>query len=67
MTAYPQVFYGGSVDGSWVEVPCTLIDMNTELHKILLGETEYTPSDRVKEISTTLRNKVKEPNIDQRD
>lgn len=67
MTAYPQVFYGGSVDGSWVEVPCTLIDMNTELHKILIGETEYTPSDRVKEISTTLRNKVKEPNIDQRD
>lgn len=67
MTAYPQVFYGGSVDGSWVEVPCTLVDMNTELHKILLGETEYTPSDRVKEISKTLRNKVKEPNIDQRD
>ena len=67
MTAYPQVFYGGSVDGSWVEVPCTLIDMNTELHKILLGETEYTPSDRVKEISEILRNKVKGPNIDQRD
>lgn len=67
MTAYPQVFYGGSVDGSWVEVPCTLIDMNTELHRILLGETEYTPSDRVKEISETLRNKVEGPNIDQRD
>lgn len=67
MTAFPQVFYGGSVDGSWVEVPCTLVDMNTELHKILLGETEYTPSERVKEISETLRNKVKGPNIDQRD
>lgn len=67
MTAFPQVFYGGSVDGSWVEVPCTLVDMNTELHKILLGETKYTPSERVKEISETLRNKVKGPNIDQRD
>lgn len=66
MTAYPQVFYGGSVDGSWVEVPCTLIDMNTELHKILFGETDYTPSERVKEISQTLRNKVSGPNIDQR-
>ena len=67
MTAYPQVFYGGSVDGSWVEVPCTLVDMNAELHKILLGEMEYVPSERVKEISETLRNKVKGPNIDQRD
>jgi len=67
MTAYPKVFYGGSVDGSWVEVPCTLVDMNAELHKILLSEDNYTPSERVKEISETLRNKVKGPNIDQRD
>ncbi|MBO5096912.1 MAG: LCP family protein [Agathobacter sp.] len=67
MTAYPKVFYGGSVDGSWVEVPCTLVDMNIELHKILLSEDNYTPSERVKEISETLRNKVKGPNIDQRD
>lgn len=67
MTAYPQVFYGGSVDGSWVEVPCTLIDMNTELHKILYNNTNYAPSERVQEISATLRNKVSGPNIDQRD
>ncbi|MGN1158079.1 MAG: LCP family protein [Agathobacter sp.] len=63
MTAYPQIFYGGSVDGHWVEVPCTLVDMSTELHKLLLGETEYTPSERVQEISKALRDKVSGPNI----
>ena len=63
MTAYPQVFYGGSVDGHWVEVPCTLVDMCTELHKVLFGETEYTPSERVQEISKELRDKVSGPNI----
>lgn len=67
MTAYPQVFYGGSVDGSWVEVPCTLIDMNAGLHEALFGTTDYKPSARVEEISQTLRNKVTKPNIDMRD
>lgn len=67
MTAYPKVFYGGSVDGAWVEVPCTLVDMNKDLHEILLDETDYEPSDKVKEISETLRNKVSGPNNDQRD
>lgn len=67
MTAYPKVFYGGSVDGSWVEVPVTLVDMNTALHEVLLGETDYTPSARVEEISKELRNKVSGANIDQRD
>lgn len=67
MTAYPKVFYGGSVDGSWVEVPVTLIDMNKDLHKVLLGETDYTPSARVEQISQALRNKVSGANIDQRD
>ncbi len=62
MTAYPQVFYGGSVDGSWVEVACTLVDMNAGIHKELLGETDYTPSERVEEISEILRNKVSGPN-----
>lgn len=67
MTAYPKVFYGGSVDGSWVEVPVTLVDMNKALHEVLLGETNYTPSTRVEEISKELRNKVSGANIDQRD
>lgn len=67
MTAYPRIFYGGIVDSSWVEVPCTLIDMNTKLHEILLGETDYTPSERVKEISKTLRDKVSGPNTNQKD
>lgn len=67
MTAYPKVFYGGSVDGSWVEVPVTLVDMNTDLHEVLLGETDYKPSARVEEISKVLRSKVSGANIDQRD
>lgn len=67
MTAYPQVLFSGIVSGSWVEVPCTLVDMNTELHRILLNEENYTPSARVQELSDTLRSKVKGPNIDQRD
>lgn len=67
MTAYPKVFYGGSVEGNWVEVPVTLIDMNTELHEILLGETDYVPSDKVVEISDAMSNKVSGPNVDQRD
>lgn len=67
MTAYPRVFYGGSVDGSWVEVPVTLIDMNTALHRILLDETDYVPSERVEEISAVLRGKVSGANINQGD
>lgn len=67
MTAFPQVFYGGTVDGSWVEVPCTLIDMNAGLHKALFDVTEYNPSTRVQELSRVLRNKVSGPNIDMRD
>ncbi len=67
MTAYPRVFYGGSVDGSWVEVPVTLIDMNTALHRILLDNNNYVPSARVEEISAVLRGKVKGANINQGD
>lgn len=66
MTAYPQVFYGGIVEGSWVEVPVTLVDMNAALHKELYGTESYTPSSRVEEISATLRGKVSGANHDQR-
>ncbi len=70
MTAYPRVFYGGIVS-NWVEVPWTLIDMNADIHKILLGVENYTPSKRVEEISAALIKKandvgVTKPNINQK-
>ena len=64
MDAFPKVFYGGLVEENWVEVPATLIDMNRELHKVLLLEEEYEPSDKVKEISALLESKVDGPNFD---
>lgn len=66
MDAFPKVFYGGSVEGAWVEVPVTLVDMNAALHEFLFGTTDYTPSEAVKEYSETLRNKVSGANNDLR-
>ena len=66
MGAFPQVFYGGTVEGAWVEVPCTLIDMNAALHEFLYGTTEYTPSEKVEEYSAVIRQKVDGPNHDMR-
>ncbi|MBP3678644.1 MAG: LCP family protein [Agathobacter sp.] len=67
MDAFPKVFYGGSVEGAWVEVPCTLVDMNAAIHEFLFGTTDYVPSEKVKEYSDILRNKVSGPNNDFRD
>lgn len=63
-TAYPQVFYGGKVDGAWVEVPTTLADMATGVHQFLEGDTGYTPSAIVNEYSSALSGKVSGPNND---
>ena len=49
MDAFPKVFYGGSVEGAWVEVPCTLVEMNAAIHEFLFGTTDYVPSEKVKE------------------
>ena len=67
MTAYPQVFYGGTVEGAWVEVPTTLVDMAEGMHKFLYDETDYTPSETVESYSATLSNKVSGPNHDMRE
>lgn len=64
MSAYPQVFYGGSVDGAWVEVPVTLIDMASGLHQFLLGEADYVPSDTVTGSSSVLQGKAGTANMD---
>ena len=63
-TAYPQVFYGGSVDGAWVEVPTSLCDMSTGIHKFLYDDESYTPSATVTEYSNVMSGKVSGPNND---
>ena len=66
MSAFPQVFYGGLVNGAYVEVPCTLVDMNKALHAALLQDMDYVPSETVLQISDVLRGKVSGPNYDMR-
>ena len=66
MDAFPKVFYGGSVEGAWVEVPVTLVDMNAALHEFLFGTTDYVPSEKVQQYSDALRNKVSGANNDLR-
>ncbi len=66
MDSYPKVFYGGSVDGAWVEVPVSLTDMAEGIHEFLYGDDEdYTPSDTVKSYSSDLNAKASTPNNDQ--
>ena len=67
MSAYPQVFYGGSVDGAWVEVPVTLADMSSAIHEFLYGDTEYAPSETVQGYSSVLQGKAGTANQDLRD
>lgn len=65
MTAFPQVFYGGSVDGHWVEVPVTMEDMASSVHAFMYGDSTYSASDTVKGISNELLGKASVPNQDQ--
>lgn len=67
MAAFPEVFYGGRIDGNWVEVPVTLVDMNASLHQFLFGEKDYTPSNRVQSYSNELEGKVSGANTDLRE
>lgn len=67
MTAYPQVFYGGTVDGVWVEVPVTLTDMASGLHEFLYGEEDYAPSDTVSGYSVDMQAKAGTANNDLRE
>lgn len=67
MTAFPEVFYGGYVEGAWVEVPCTLVDMNAAMHEFLYGEKDYVPSEEVEGYSAIIRSKVDGPNHDFRE
>ncbi len=62
---FPRIFYGGWIDGVWLEVPTTLIDMNAGIHEFLFGETVYTPSEEVKEYSEAMQEIESVPNTDQ--
>ncbi len=63
-TAYPKVFYGGWIDGVWLEVPVTLVDMATGIHEFLFDETDYTPSETVQTYSDYMLTIESEPNED---
>ncbi len=63
-TGFPKVFYGGRVDGIWLEVPTTLIDMSTGIHEFLYDETDYVPSEEVREYSAAMTEIESEPNED---
>lgn len=66
MSAFPQVFYGGKIEGAWVEVPVTLNDMNISLHQFLYEDEEYVPSEKAQEYSSVLYGKASSPNEDLR-
>ena len=49
--AYPEHFYGGDYEGTWVEVPVTLTDSAMSIHTFLYPDESYTVSDTVQTIS----------------
>lgn len=51
MNAFPQVFYGGIIEGAWVEAPVTLTEMNAKLHLFLQKEENYLPSSQAQKYS----------------
>ena len=53
---FPFNQYATQVDGSDVVVPVNLAANVTELHRFLFGEENYTPSQKVQEISNTIIN-----------
>ncbi len=55
-TGFPFDQYATQVDGSDVVVPVNLAANVTQLHQFLFGEENYTPSQKVQEISNTIIN-----------
>ena len=51
---YPATWAGGTVNGLSIVRPTTLETNVVELHKFIYGLDDYTPSDRVKEISAAV-------------
>lgn len=55
---WPQTVEGKIINGVWYGVPVTLESSVKELHKELFNEENYTPSDKVKDISGKIINKT---------
>lgn len=55
---WPPTVVGKTINGIWYGVPVTLEKSVKELHKELFDDEDYTPSDKVKEISEKIINKT---------
>lgn len=60
--AFPTKLWGGKLNGIWYAVPVTLESNAIELHEYLYPGEEYTPSKKVKEISSQLEKIASKPN-----
>lgn len=61
MTVFPQQFWGGVIGEEWFDVPTTLMDMNRDIHKVLLLEEDYEPSEMVKDINARMEKIMENP------
>lgn len=52
-----------TIDGAMILLPYTLADACTDLHAIIYGDSDYTPSDTVQELSKELYNETKNEKI----
>ena len=55
---WPPTVEGKIINGVWYGVPVTLESSVKELHKELFDDDDYTPSEKVKEISEKIINKT---------
>ena len=57
-TGWPYKTEGATINGVWYGPPITLESNVKELHEKIYGQTDYEPSDRVKEISEKIIKKT---------
>jgi LCP family protein required for cell wall assembly len=57
-TGWPYETKGATINGVWYGPPITLESNVRELHEKVYGQTDYEPSDKVKEISNKIINKT---------
>ena len=55
---WPYDVRGATISGTWYGVPVTLESCVKKLHQEVFGETEYEPSNKVKEISNSIIKKT---------
>ena len=57
-TGWPYNTKGATINGVWYGPPITLESNVKELHEKVYGQTNYEPSEKVKEISKKIVNKT---------